>query len=571
MKKQWVLHNEDKLLQKKISERLKISNITSQILINRGFKDIETIEKFINTTLSKLSFPLLMKDIEKACDRIVFAIKKSERILIYGDYDVDGVTSVALLINFLKLIGYYNFRYYIPERLNEGYGLNINAIKNFKDDNVKLIITVDCGVSDTEKITYAKSIGIDTIVTDHHEISDTLPEDAFALINPKQKDCNFPFKEMAGVGIAFYLIAGLKMKLKDTNFSKNIENYDLKQFLSFVALGTVADICPLQNENRVFVKYGLSELEHTNNPGLKALKQICNIREGQLSYWTVGYRLAPRINAIGRLGKADIAVELLTTNDYSNALKLASLLERTNYERQKIEETTLNNAIKMIESSKYFNNKKSIVLYSDTWHEGVIGIVASRLVEKYNKPAVLISFTNEIGKGSGRSIKDFDLFQSLNLCSEYLIDFGGHKYAAGLSIHKNQLSKFIEAFESIASKISINKDNYKNLYIDKKIAFSELDTALMDEFSLLEPFGNANSEPILLSEDVLVTSVKIFGTNHIKLILEQCNKKFEAIAFNQVNKDITMGDSLHVSYSPFSYKENTKVNIKLKIKDLIKI
>jgi single-stranded-DNA-specific exonuclease len=476
MKSQWIIYDEDKNLQDSISKKFKISNITSQILINRGLTEPEVIKKFFNITLQSLTFPLLLKNLEQACDRIIYAFKKQQKIVIYGDYDVDGITSVSLLYSFFKLIGASeNILFYIPSRLSEGYGLNIDAIKKFKSENIKLIITVDCGISNIAEIEFAKSLGIDVIVTDHHEVPEDVPP-AFAIVDPKQKDCNFPFKDLAGVGIAFYLLIGLRMKLRDSNFWKNKDELNLKNFLDLVALGTIADICPLKFDNRILVKFGLSELERSNRMGVKALKQICGIREGQLNYWNVGFRLAPRINAIGRLDNATLGVNLLTTDSYSDALKIASLLERNNYKRQKIEEKILNEALSIMEKSKNFKNKQSIVLYSENWHEGVIGIVSSRLVEKYYKPTILISFKDDIGKGSARSIKNFDIYEALNLCSEFLESFGGHKYAAGITLKKEKLHDFIDAFEYTVKKLTRKEDFYKKYLLIKKSLFQILET-----------------------------------------------------------------------------------------------
>ncbi len=569
MKSQWVIYDENLSLQNLLSEKLGINAITAQILINRGQKDPELIKAFLDTTLQSLSFPLLLKGLEKACDRIIYAMKKKEKIVIYGDYDVDGITSVSLIINFLKKIGYDNIDFYIPERFSEGYGLNRDAIKTFKRNNIKLIITVDCGISNIEEIEYAKTLGIDVIVTDHHEVPEITPN-AFAIINPKQPNCSFPFRDLAGVGIAFYLLAGLRMKLREMNFWENSEELNLKKFLDLVALGTIADICPLQKDNRILVKYGLEELENSDRKGIKALKQICKIKEGQLNYWNVGFRLAPRINAVGRLSKASMAVELFTTDDYSNALRIANELEKNNYERQRIEERILKEAINMIESSPSFKNKKSIVLYSDNWHQGVIGIVASRIVEKYYKPTILITFNGDDGKGSARSIKDFDLYNGLNLCAEFLENYGGHKYAAGITIKKDKLHDFIEAFESAVIYDTESKSFLRKFYIDKRVKLSEINKELIDEFRMLEPFGPSNIEPTLLAEDVLVSSVKIFGVNHVKLIVEQDGALFEALAFNRLGDGITVGDSLNILFYPYLYKENGSKNIKLKIKDLEK-
>ncbi len=554
----YIFTEEDKKLQNYISQKCNITPITAQILINRGHKDPEEIEKFLNISLDSLTHPFKMLNLEKASDRIIDAILNKERIGIFGDYDVDGITSTAVLINFFQEIGYTNFTYHIPSR-DEGYGLNLDIIKKFKHENVKLIITVDCGIQNFTEVDYAKSLGIDVIVTDHHEPSEILPG-AFAVINPKQKECKFPFKELAGVGIAFYLVMGMRIKLREKGLIKN--NINLLKYLDLVAIGTIADICPLIKENRVFVKFGLEQVKKSQRPGIKALKQICYLENKNINYWDVGFRIAPRLNAAGRISDPMKALYLLISDKYTEALKISDELNKNNYERQKIEERILNEAIKLIERDDKIRNKKSIVLYSDSWHEGVIGIVSSKLVEKYYKPTILISFTGDYGKGSARSIKDFNIYNGIKMCEELLESFGGHKLAGGLMIKRNNIREFIDAFETIVNKLTTKEHFIKKIFIDKIVKFSEINKNFLKEINKLSPFGPANEEPLLFVNDLLVSGIKSFGMNHLQLQVEQNNIAFEAVGFNIANKNIELGDSVNIAFMP--YLESQRIKLKIK-------
>ncbi len=566
-RKKYILREENKSLQKYLSEKCNITPITAQLFINRGFTDPNDIIKFFDINFNSLTHPFKMLNLEKAVERIIEAIFKREKIAIFGDYDVDGITSTALLINFFKEINYHNITWWIPTR-DEGYGLNKVKIKDFYDRKVKLIITVDCGIQNFDEVKYANSLGIDVIVTDHHVPSEELP-DAYAIINPKQKGCPFPFKELAGVGIAFYLVMGLRIKLREKGFLK--KNINLAKHLDLVAIGTVADISPLVHENRIFVKTGLKQIELSSKPGVKALKQICHIDNKSINYWDVGFKIAPRLNAAGRVSNPIIALNLLITKDYSEALNIIGKLNKNNYERQKIEEKILNEAIRIIERSQIYKNRKSIVLYSDAWHEGVIGIVSARLAEKYYKPVILISFNgSDIGKGSARSIKEIDIFKGISFCEDLLESFGGHKLAAGLMIKKENINQFIDAFENIIKKISNSESFIKKVYIDKKLEFEEITKKLLDELSLLSPFGPGYEEPLFFSKDILVSQIKDFGSNHLFLTLEKNNIAFEATAFNLANKNIELGDSVNITYFPYIADDGKEKKVRLRIKDIEK-
>ncbi len=559
----FIVKPEDKNLQKELSEKCGITPITAQILINRGLSNPEDILKFLDTSFNSLTHPFKMLNLEKASERIVKAIKLNEKIGIFGDYDVDGITSTALLINFFNEIGYKNYIWHLPTR-KEGYGLNCEVIKEFHKNHVKLIITVDCGIQNIKEVDFANSLSIDVIITDHHVPGENLPN-AYAIVNPKQKDCKFPFKDLAGVGVAFYLLMGVRIKLRQyLNFS----NFNLAKYLDLVAIGTIADISPLLYENRVLVKKGLKQIENSNNLGIKALSQLCHINNKSISYWDVGFKIAPRLNAAGRISSPEKALNLLITKEYSKALQISEWLCKNNYERQKIEEKILDEAIRMIENNGKLKNKHSIVLYSNNWHEGVIGIVSAKLVEKYYKPVILITFNeNGIGKGSARSIKELDIFKSISFCEEYLETFGGHKLAAGLTIKKENVNNFIEAFDNIVKRFTTKENFVKKIFIDKILDFNEINMRLVKELKELSPYGPGNEEPLFLTEDILVTEIKSMGLNNLNLTLEKNKVEFEAVGFNLLDKNIELGDTVRLIYTPFIANDR----IKLRIKEIEKV
>ncbi|MBI4746663.1 MAG: single-stranded-DNA-specific exonuclease RecJ, partial [Deltaproteobacteria bacterium] len=448
-KKLWRVREPEIALQKTLAASLNISTITSQLLINRGISDVEQAGRFLSSTLSDIRSPLGMKGMKEGVERVLKALHNKEKIAIYGDYDVDGITSTSILLMFLKSAG-ADVSYYIPERIAEGYGLNADAIRSLAEKGVTLVITVDCGISDHTEVKLAKELGVDVIVTDHHEVPDD-PPPAYVVINPKQQGCPFPFKNLAGVGVAFNMIIALRATLRDEGFWKGKEVPNLKEYLDLVALGTIADVVPLVDENRIFVKYGLMELTASTKPGIIALKEISGLSDAQINAGMVGYRLAPRINAAGRVGKGVDGVRLLTSERYDEAASIAKLLDDGNKERQGLEEVILREATEMAEAGLIYG-RKSLVLASENWHPGVIGIVASRIAEKYYRPTVMIALKNGVGKGSARSIHPFMLYEGLKECSHLLNEFGGHDYAAGLSINEENVEKFRDAFERVASK-----------------------------------------------------------------------------------------------------------------------
>ncbi|NQU06009.1 MAG: single-stranded-DNA-specific exonuclease RecJ, partial [Calditrichaeota bacterium] len=425
-------------------EQLKLPRTVVRVLNNRGFTELDKVRDFLNPETSQLHDPFIIRDMDLAVNRVITALREREEILIFGDYDVDGITSVSLLYLFLKdLCGQVSF--YIPDRATEGYGISTAGIEEARKKGASLIITVDCGITSVNEVKFAAKYGIDVIVSDHHEPGEILP-DAVAVLDPKRADCEYPFKELAGVGVAFKLVQGIVQKLElDSSYTE--------KYLDLVAIGSAADIVPLVDENRVFVRVGLDKLNRDGQEGILTLIETAGFQPGRIDVGHIIYGLAPRINAVGRLGSASPAVELLITKNHMNAQKIAAELEEKNRQRKEIDNKTLIEALDIIDSFYNSEHDSVVVLAGEGWHPGVIGIVASRIIEKYFRPTIMISIENGIGKGSARSIPNFDLYGALKSCSNLLIQFGGHKYAAGLTIDAKKIPEFRIRFNEVSAKM----------------------------------------------------------------------------------------------------------------------
>ncbi|GIW46655.1 MAG: single-stranded-DNA-specific exonuclease RecJ [Deltaproteobacteria bacterium] len=562
MKKHWVIEKENPRLREKLAKALGISPITAQVLINRGIKDEVEAEFFLKSSLFDIPSPFFLKGMDKAVERIKKAIERSEKIAIYGDYDVDGVTATALLYTFLRNIG-TKVTYYNPHRLKEGYGINIEAIRKLKSEGVSLIVSGDCGITAWREVEEAKKLGIDFIVTDHHKPPQILPK-AISVLNPHQPGCNYPGKEITGVGVIFNLTIALRRVLRESGFFKKTEP-NLGDYLDLVALGTVADCASLVNVNRIFVKEGLKRLTRTKRPGIKALKEVSGIR-GEVDVYDIGYKLGPRVNASGRLRNAGFAVELLISEDIDKAREVARILNQENTKRQLIEEKILKEAIGQVESSTNFAKSCSIVLASKNWHPGVIGIVASKMVEIYNKPTVLISIGEDgIGKGSGRSIEGLNIYEALTRCEDLFEQFGGHQLAAGLSIREERIEEFRDRFEYIVRESKI--ENVLKLRVDSMVNLECIDETIISELNLLSPFGIGNPEPVFLARSVDVLSQRFFKQKHLGLKVRQGNKIFDAIWFN-LKEPISVPKKIDMVFTPEINTWNGEKRIRLRIIDL---
>ncbi|MBI4846295.1 MAG: single-stranded-DNA-specific exonuclease RecJ, partial [Candidatus Omnitrophica bacterium] len=440
MQKLWNIQPAAPQKQKALAARLNISPVTAQILLNRGIKSAEEAQIYLQGTLKDCFDPFLMHGMRKAVLRIKKAVKQKEKIFVYGDYDVDGLTSCALLKYIFTALG-ADVHCYVPHRVEEGYGLNKQACTFLKQQHTGLVITVDCGITSYDEVEYLNSLGIDTIITDHHRAKEDKVPNAYSVINPLQKNCEYPFKDLAGVGIAYKLAQAVSGEALDVN-----------EHLDLVALGTISDVAKLAGENRILVKNGLEILSRTKKPGLRALIEVSGIKARQLEAFHVGFILGPRLNATGRMGSAEKALELLLTDNREQAVELAQVLHAENRQRQQEEGKTLKEALAMMEREINFKDHRSIVLHNEDWHPGVIGIVASRIAERYNRPTILISMKDNVGKGSGRSVRNFHLFDTLSKCDHLLKEFGGHEKAAGLSIIEKNVDDFKRFFNEMAHK-----------------------------------------------------------------------------------------------------------------------
>lgn len=511
-----------------LSQQLHVPAVIAQILLRRGISDAQKARTFFRASLDQLYDPFVMQDMTKAVERLRRAVLSDEAILIYGDYDVDGITSVSFLYHLFRELG-ITVNYYIPDRKLEGYGLSEGGIRQAHERGVKLIITTDCGVTAHAEIDLANSLGIDVIVSDHHEPSTTLPN-ALAVIDPKRPDCPYPFKQLAGVGVAFKLAQGLLLRL-------GIDTSILEKFIELVAIGTAADIVPLVEENRIFVKVGLERLNDTENVGLKALLSAAALRTKEFNTGQIVFIIAPRINAVGRMGDAERAVKLLTTDDPDDAQRIAAVLEQENRNRKDVDEQTFQEAIAMIAKNYDSSRPRSLVLHQEGWHTGVIGIVASRVVEKFYRPAVLISVDDGVGRGSARSIEGFDLYQALKKCEDLLLGYGGHKYAAGLSIAAENIPNFTNRFEAIAAELLSEDLLSPKLLIDAEISLHQVDDVFLKILKLFAPFGPQNMRPVFVGRKLQVVGTPgIVGRNHLRFRVRQDDRVFDVIGFNMGEK-----------------------------------
>lgn len=560
MRKKWKYKELDEEKIDEIVKKFDIPELLATVLVNRGIVDDEEIRVFLNPTRSDFHDPYLMPDMEIAVERIIKAIDNQEKVIIYGDYDVDGITSITVLKKFLKTCG-LEVDYYIPNRLSEGYGLNKAAIDYIKEKEYTLIITVDCGISGIEEIEYANSLGIETIVTDHHEPMEVLPP-AVAIVDLKRKDNDtYPFKSLAGCGVVFKLTQALGMRL-------GIDEKEYLKYLDIVCVGTISDIVPLVDENRVIAKLGLKLVEVTRNPGLKALLNASGYKVVNSN--TISFGIAPRINACGRMGYEEEALKLFLTENLVQASEITERLNKYNRDRQEIEKNIYDEAIKMME--KEDSNAQSIVLGSNNWHHGVIGIVSSKITEMYFKPSILICFEGEDGKGSGRSIPGFDLHEALAETAKYLEKYGGHEMAVGLSLKKNNFNRFKEAFEKYVEEKDIT-GIVPIIEIDKQISLKDIDSNIVKQLDLLEPFGEANRRPIFVYKNLKIDSIRALSDGkHLKMTLKDGNTIVNAIGFNmgQLSKEYMIGDRIDVVGTLEINAYNGREMVQINVKDIMK-
>ena len=545
---------------------LGISPLAARILQNRGISSPNAAKAFLYPTLSDLPDPFAMKGMEKAVQRVVQALRNHEKITLFGDYDVDGTTATSVLLLFLQKAG-AQVDFLLPHRIKEGYGLSLEAMKRIQASGTKLVITADCGVSNREEIEWAREHGLEVIVTDHHEVPEDLPP-ALAILNPKQKDCPYPFKSLAGVGVAFNLIIGLRSFLRKEGFFPGGNGPNLKEYLDLVALGTVSEVVPLVGANRILVKFGLGELSQSRRPGIMALKEVSGMQAGPVDTTGINFRLAPRINAAGRLDDAREVIQLLTSNDPGLAHRLAAHLNELNASRQRIEERILAEAKGMIPSREPGETRRSIVLASLEWHPGVIGIVASRLTEEYHCPTILIALKENRGKGSGRSIDAFPLYEGLKACQGWMEAFGGHAQAAGLVIRAECIPDFARAFDEVVAARLRSEDFLPLLALDAVTSLEKIEGSFLGELDLLAPFGVGNPEPVLALENLSILSSKPVGKGHLRVRIREGKRVREAIGFGMGGRHPLSGEGLRMAFSPQINLYQGNRSLQLRIIDL---
>jgi len=546
-----------------LQNKTNINPVLAQLLFERNVDSPEKVQEYLNPDLDHLHDPYLMKNMEKAVTRITTALRDGENILIYGDYDVDGITGVSILYEAIfKLGGKVSF--YIPNRITDGYGLSVDGINLAKNSGIDLIVTVDCGITAVEEVAFANSKGIDVVVCDHHEPADRIP-DGCAVLDPKMKDCPYPFKELAGVGVAFKLLQALYDSL-------GYGMADLVQFLDLVAIGTAADIVPMLDENRILVKFGLERVNTKPRDGIFALLESSSLLGRELDVSLIVFVIAPRINAVGRMSNAKKAVHLMTSSSLQQSRNIAKVLETENKMRRNIDEATCREAITFAEEQIEKDNTKILVLAKEGWHPGVIGIVASRIMEKFNRPTILISIKDGIGKGSARSTTNFDIYSALKGVENVLDNFGGHKYAAGLTVQESNINKLREKMQIVTNKSISNEDLVPTLEVQSEISIKDLDASFLKWLKLFAPYGPHNMRPVFVSRDVeVVGDVHVVGNNHLKFKIKSDGIVIDAIAFNFAEVRDKMKSSRQHIDTAYVIEENTwngRTTIQMRIKDI---
>lgn len=557
--KKWIQTRCDGASAVRLARELGLSEITAMLLVNRGITNPEDADRFLNPSITYLHDPFLMRDMRKAVTRIMRAIELKEKILIYGDYDVDGTTSTVILKKALSIIG-ADVSYYIPERLKDGYGLRDDAMQMAKDSGYHLIISVDTGIRAQQAVEHARSLGLDIIITDHHLPEEGLPR-ANAVLNPKRPDCEYPNKNLAGCGVAFKLAQAL---LKETSRERFTES-----FVKIAAIGTIADIVPLIGENRVIAKYGLEGLRHPNNPGLRALLEVAGITGKAVSCFDVGFRIGPRINAVGRMAGASAAVDLFDAPDLETAMRLAVTMNEQNVARQQIEADILKQVMSKIESDPALSDSLVAVIAGERWHRGVIGIVASKVVDHLHRPAIIISIEDGVGHGSGRSIQAFHLLDGLESCSDLFERFGGHSHAAGLAMRAGKIDELRERLNKHARRVLTDEDLVPIVSTDCQLPLKLASLETVEEITRLEPFGPGNPQPVFEAHGAQVVSApRVMKEKHLKFRVQQASRWLDCVWWGAAGRaaDIFPGDrvSLAFTLSENTYNNNTQVQLTLR-------
>jgi single-stranded-DNA-specific exonuclease len=561
MQKRWKELSADKNIVNALQNVLKINSTICKLLVQRSINTFEGAKQFFRPQLSDLPSPWLMKDMQKAVDRILSAINNHEKILVFGDYDVDGTTSVAALYQFMKNI-YNEVDFYIPHRYKEGYGVSKLGIDFAKENNFSLIISLDCGIKSVELIDYAKTLGIDFIVCDHH-LPDAILPNAVAILNAKQKDCTYPYKELCGCGVSFKLMQALAEK-----FSLPDDAY--LQYLDLVATAIAADIVPINGENRILAFYGLKKVNENPCTGIKALMQLAAIQK-EMFITNLVFIIAPRVNAAGRMDNAKKAVQLFIEKDFNKALAFAEMLHSDNSHRKEADSSITEEALAIIESDETLIAKKTTVVYQPHWHKGVVGIVASRLIETYYRPTVVLTKSGEVVAGSARSVAGFNLYEAIHACREYLLGYGGHFAAAGLTLAEENVEAFIKKFEEVVTEKITPELLIPEIIIDAEISLAEINLNFYNILTQMEPFGPENMRPVFIVKKVYDTGFsKIVKEQHIRFVIHQNKQSITGIGFNMVSKFhlLQMNKPLDIVFTLDLNEWNGEKSVQLKVIDL---
>ena len=561
MQKRWNILNVDESKVEALFSSLKINRTLCRILVQRGLDNFELSKKFFRPQIADLHSPWLMKDMDKAVARILLAFEQREKILVFGDYDVDGTTAVACLYQFLKLI-YPSVEFYIPHRYREGYGVSKAGIDYAKEQGITLIISLDCGIKSVDLIAYAKDLGIDFIVCDHHLPDQILPP-AIAILNAKQVDCRYPYKELCGCGVGFKLAQALAEKL-------NLPAESYLKYIDLVAIAIAADIVPMTGENRVLAYYGLKKINESPSPGIQAIIKLAGVQK-QMFITNVVFMIAPRVNAAGRMDDAKKAVQLFIEQDPDKAMQFAEMLHSDNSDRREMDSSITEEALEMILKDVKNDNKKTTVVYQEHWHKGVVGIVASRLIEKYYRPTIVLTKSGEIVGGSARSVAGFNLYEAIHACKEWLLGYGGHFAAAGMTLLPQHVQSFADAFEKVVSETIPEKLLVPEIIIDAPLQFSEITTAFYQILLQMEPIGPENMRPVFITKKVRDTGYsKIVKEAHIRFVLKQNNTSITGIGFNMSDKFplLQMNQPIDIVYTIDENEYNGNITLQLKVVDI---
>ena len=563
------LTDEQNEIKNKLANELSISPVLAKLLVQRGIVTFDDARSFFRPDLNDLHDPFLMKDMDKAVERLTKAMQRNEKILIYGDYDVDGTTSVSLVYRFLVKF-YSNLDFYIPDRYNEGYGISIKGIDFAAQNNFKLIIALDCGIKAVEKIKYAKTLGVDFIICDHHNPDDELPP-AVAVLDSKRADCNYPYKHLSGCGVGFKLMQAFAME-------NNIHFEELIPLLDLLALSIASDIVPITGENRILAFYGLKQINSNPSTGVKAIIDVCGLKDREISISDIVFKIGPRINASGRMKLATEAVELMVSRDYNFAYERSGTINEYNNDRKDLDKNITDDAIALIRQDDTYSERKSIVVFKPDWHKGVIGIVASRLAEEYYKPSVVLTESNGFASGSARSVLGFDLYKAVESCKDLLENFGGHMYAAGLTMKIEHVDEFSRRFEKYVAEHIEEDQTYPQIDIDAIIEFKDITPKFFRVLKQFGPFGPGNMKPVFESKNVYdFGSSRLVGKDqeHLKLELTDSSSEnvMSGIAFRmyEFNDHLKALNPLDICYTLEENNFNGNTSIQLMIRDIKKV